>query len=836
MCSDTTNPAPSSPNHGPSTAAQNVEVKDDDTPLKLQPASKIANTRKRHVKPTPYICVFPSCDRQFARSYDLDRHMQTHFPGANIKYDCPQAKAGSFCRRVGDKGFTRKDHLIEHLRKVHLLDFPKTARGTRNLHFADVIRKTECPKDEAGGWRGRASDKGITSRDRLDEHSRKDHLDKNSSNLRPVDSWRIVNSSKSDVNLQPYSSEPAIENLGFERRKVSGDERSFLTSSGDPKSNDSNDDVDPLVEPDPVDDDYEQIGILPPLEQVHSSDRHTQDDATHSQAIDTAPIKDKDAIHGTEMERTSAVSLPTNAGTAPGEGRDLSNNIHLCDIIERSLGQKFDSQDSSCNADLRSFQLEMKTLHKFLDLFKRTQNTYSSSRSSEEQTHLGNVGFLLGSCHRTLQEILASLQRLSNDAKSNDWSFFTPSLANPRFFLNLYNRSLEISLIGTSLLHRGDSNQPTGLSWQDFAELSQSLYNDVRYRPRNRDNNCKDRVEEDLILFDVDCCINSARDFLPLVYDSPMNMSYKEDSASLESSRRGPLSESSVSNTDSTWDANDDITSTAASSVDLKQALAFQTVDHASASQKDSSKSENSYAQNPEARPHARQFALDDKDARSWAERLALAKNAKRLTSEWVRRQGLHERTRGDSHNIELSDSSEDSDPEIGNEVGFSSEVYSATLTALMSELQEKIENRIFEDAEVMCRTIIINSRRREKSLGIPFDNRAEMNMILAEIYLEQKRYQKTCKTLGHVLKHLDGLGPRNSARVHMLLARAHCGRNQLGSAGKSAQVSLMIREDLFGKEHELTRESALVLIQIIEGRGDDETAATLRTKYQFHE
>ncbi|KAL8717536.1 MAG: hypothetical protein Q9225_005229 [Loekoesia sp. 1 TL-2023] len=88
---------------------------------------------KKPEKPTPYICVFSGCPRQFSRSFDLDRHMKTHFPPSVDKLDCPKGAQGSFCKRVGDKGFTRKDHLEEHLRKVHLVDLPKSAQGSRAI-------------------------------------------------------------------------------------------------------------------------------------------------------------------------------------------------------------------------------------------------------------------------------------------------------------------------------------------------------------------------------------------------------------------------------------------------------------------------------------------------------------------------------------------------------------------------------------------------------------------------------------------------------------------------------------------------------------------------------
>ncbi|KAK1920025.1 hypothetical protein P3342_002321 [Pyrenophora teres f. teres] len=36
------------------------------------------------------------------------------------------------CNRVGDKGFTRRDHLVEHLRNFHHIDIPKRRPGERS--------------------------------------------------------------------------------------------------------------------------------------------------------------------------------------------------------------------------------------------------------------------------------------------------------------------------------------------------------------------------------------------------------------------------------------------------------------------------------------------------------------------------------------------------------------------------------------------------------------------------------------------------------------------------------------------------------------------------------
>ena len=57
--------------------------------------------------------------------------MKIHFPHTT-RLDSPHGmKVGSFCKRVGERGFTRKDHLHENLRKVHFVNLPKPAKGMR---------------------------------------------------------------------------------------------------------------------------------------------------------------------------------------------------------------------------------------------------------------------------------------------------------------------------------------------------------------------------------------------------------------------------------------------------------------------------------------------------------------------------------------------------------------------------------------------------------------------------------------------------------------------------------------------------------------------------------
>lgn len=66
--------------------------------------------------------------KPFKRHADLMRHMTTvHHKDGMEKFDCPRRG----CPRKGDNGFTRNDHLREHLRNFHLQDIPKRKGGAR---------------------------------------------------------------------------------------------------------------------------------------------------------------------------------------------------------------------------------------------------------------------------------------------------------------------------------------------------------------------------------------------------------------------------------------------------------------------------------------------------------------------------------------------------------------------------------------------------------------------------------------------------------------------------------------------------------------------------------
>ncbi|KAL8831803.1 MAG: hypothetical protein Q9191_000658 [Dirinaria sp. TL-2023a] len=208
-----------------------------------------------------------------------------------------------------------------------------------------------------------------------------------------------------------------------------------------------------------------------------------------------------------------------------------------------------------------------------------------------------------------------------------------------------------------------------------------------------------------------------------------------------------------------------------------------------------------------------------------WTTQLPLRKNGSSLTA-----------SQPDSRTDDrLSDGSEvesivDPEPDLG--AGFTPEIYSSMIANLQQELQRNTDTQEYNLAENTYRTLWKHLADREKILGIPFDSRSELNEKLAEIYLNQQRFREAKKILGQLLQD-SSLDADRKSRLYFFLAMAYFGQQRLDTALKFAKRSLAGREEHYGRNHGLTHEAAVLVIDIYEKQEEgDATANALRDIY----
>ncbi|KAL8868115.1 MAG: hypothetical protein Q9174_005207, partial [Haloplaca sp. 1 TL-2023] len=173
-------------------------------------------------------------------------------------------------------------------------------------------------------------------------------------------------------------------------------------------------------------------------------------------------------------------------------------------------------------------------------------------------------------------------------------------------------------------------------------------------------------------------------------------------------------------------------------------------------------------------------------------------------------------------------------DPEPDFEPGFSQEVYEEIITKLQKDLRQEMQERNFCKAEVTHRIIVRHCNDRETNLGIPFENRDELDEVLATIHVHRKRYRKAKRILGSLLR-LGSSDPDRKSRLYLLLANTYHGLDQSERAIQFAQRSLRGREDLYGQKDDLTQQSAILVINLYDWQGDTRTADALRKIYCPH-
>ncbi|USP78809.1 hypothetical protein yc1106_06083 [Curvularia clavata] len=101
----------------------------EDTEWQVQTTQPSSSSTTPSHKRT-WTCDIPTCtsSAHFTRLADLQRHQSTVHGVGTPEFPCYVAR----CNRVGEKGFTRRDHLVEHLRNFHHIDIPRRKPGERS--------------------------------------------------------------------------------------------------------------------------------------------------------------------------------------------------------------------------------------------------------------------------------------------------------------------------------------------------------------------------------------------------------------------------------------------------------------------------------------------------------------------------------------------------------------------------------------------------------------------------------------------------------------------------------------------------------------------------------
>ncbi|KAL8991020.1 MAG: hypothetical protein Q9169_007966 [Polycauliona sp. 2 TL-2023] len=189
--------------------------------------------------------------------------------------------------------------------------------------------------------------------------------------------------------------------------------------------------------------------------------------------------------------------------------------------------------------------------------------------------------------------------------------------------------------------------------------------------------------------------------------------------------------------------------------------------------------------------------------------------------------------SRADEQPSDDSDGESIADPELDGDAAFTEDVYASIIAHLGRDLERYMRTQDYTSAEKTYKVMEKRYIDRETNLGIAYDNRPEQREKLAQIYLKQGRYRKAKVVLGQLLRPTPP-APDSKWRLYYLLAHAYWGLRQFPKAEKFAVGSLNGRDNLVGKEHPLTQQSAMLVIAILEAR-EDATAMALRDYYCPH-
>ena len=171
-----------------------------------------------------------------------------------------------------------------------------------------------------------------------------------------------------------------------------------------------------------------------------------------------------------------------------------------------------------------------------------------------------------------------------------------------------------------------------------------------------------------------------------------------------------------------------------------------------------------------------------------------------------------------------------DPEPEFVDQ--FPPEVYAELISSVQREAKTQQEAGEYHLAEQTHRRAMEYLMDRERKLGIPYDNRAEMHEILAGIYMKQNKLDKAKPLLNRLLMQEKGETDRKW-RLYHALAEIYRDKGRLVEAEKFAKRAYIGRERSLEKGDSLLLESVNLLVHVYELQHRTETAEALRRVYR---
>ena len=178
------------------------------------------------------------------------------------------------------------------------------------------------------------------------------------------------------------------------------------------------------------------------------------------------------------------------------------------------------------------------------------------------------------------------------------------------------------------------------------------------------------------------------------------------------------------------------------------------------------------------------------------------------------------------------SDCDSDFDPEPESEDRLPDAVYSEMIIGLREEVQRAMQIGDYQKAEQSHRKAIDYLTDREKKLGLPFENKTEMNEILADIYIKRNELSKAKQVLNRLLMQEKEDTPRKW-RLYHVLAEIYQDQDRLAEAEKFAKRAYIGRERSLEKDDRFLLQSVSLLASVYERQHKTETAEALRRVYR---